>query len=160
MNKSVQNNKSNKKIKLAIVSAIVLAICGIVLCFHYFINRTNGEMKHIKVMSWTWSGYNGGGTSEKEESFCDVELHKKCVVKTRKLSTLDEEWEEEVLSFEVTSIESDSVKIHTFQAFSDNKTGINLYADKQDFVIKKNESIELTTPTMDAGDVFELSLSR
>ena len=68
--------------------------------------------------------------------------------------------EEEVLSFEITSIDEDSIGIHTFQVFSDKEEGIDLMSDKQDFTVTVDKPLKLTTPTMDEGDIFTLTLSR
>ena len=120
---------------------------------------TISEKTKIKVISSSWSGWSADYKPVKKESFCEIKLREKCVVKTVDVSNTDgEEWVEEVLSFEVTSIGNDSINIHTYQPFSDRESGIDLYSNKQDFVIKIGESIELTTPTMDEGDIFTLSL--
>lgn len=119
------------------------------------------EGARIKVISSSWSGWSRDYVPEETESYCSLELNKKCVVKTRQYSRANgERYEEDVLSFEVVKINNDSVAIHTFQNFSDSKEGIDLRSKKRDFVIKNGESIELTTPTMDYGDIFTLTLLR
>ena len=120
------------------------------------------NQKKIKIISSSWSGWSEDYEPEETESYCEIKLHEKCTVKTRMHSTTDsEEWEEkDVLSFEVTSINEDSIDIHTFQAFSDNEEGIDLRSDKQDFTIKFDETLELITPTMDAGDIFTFSITQ
>lgn len=119
------------------------------------------EKTRIKIISSSWSGWSEDYTPKETESYCEISLHEKCVVKTRQYSNAEgKEFEEEVLSFEIESINDDSVDIHTFQVFSDNEKGINLLSDKQDFTIKEGESLKLTTPTMDAGDTFTLTLSK
>lgn len=115
----------------------------------------------IKIISSSWSGWSRDYVPEETESYCSLELNKKCVVKTRQYSHADgKQYEEDILSFEVVKINNDSVVIHTFQNFSDSEKGIDLRSKKRDFVIKNGESIELTTPTMDYGDIFTLTLLR
>lgn len=120
------------------------------------------NQKKIKIISSSWSGWSEDYEPEETESYCEIKLHEKCTVKTRMHSTTDSEEREEkdVLSFEVTSINEDSIDIHTFQPFSDNEEGIDLRSDKQDFTIKFDETLELITPTMDAGDIFTFSITQ
>lgn len=182
----VVNNKPDNKFKIATIIVSIIAICGIGFGVYEFLDnnhksqkitdlqsqitdlqnqinqintKPNGTNQKIKIVSSSWSGWSEEYEPEKTESYCEIELNTKCVVKTQQLSDTDEnEWEEEVLSFEITSINEDSVSIHTFQVFSDQETGIDLSSDKQDFIINSDEELELTTPTMDAGDIFILSL--
>ena len=63
-------------------------------------------------------------------------------------------------SFKITEINENSITIHTTKPFSDSEKGVNLSTDKQDFIIEMGKSIELTTPTMDAGGIYILKLLR
>ncbi len=180
------NTKAEKgnSLKLALIITSLLAICGIGFGVYEFLDNsnkanqiqdlqkqidslradtpttTNAENK-IKIISSSWSGWSEDYEPEETESYCELKLNEKCVVKTIQISdSAGNQREEEVLSFEITEITDDSVSIHTYQVFSDNEEGIDLYSTKQDFVIKNNESLELTTPTMDEGDIFTLSLLR
>ena len=123
--------------------------------------QTINEKTKIKVISSNWSGWSEGYESDKDETFCEIKLHEKCVVKTRQLSNSEgDKWEEEVFSFEITNINTDSIGIHAFQVLSDSENGINLQTDKQDFVIETNTPLILKTPTMDGGDTFTVTLSQ
>ncbi len=125
------------------------------------IGRLENIGAKIKIVSSSWSGWSKDYVPKETESYCSLELNKKCVVKTRQYSHADgKQYEEDILSFEVVKINDDSVVIHTFQNFSDSKKGIDLRSEKRDFVIKNGESIKLTTPTMDYGDIFTLTLLR
>ena len=118
---------------------------------------TNGKPR-IRVVSSRWSGWSKDYKPVEKESFCEIKLYEKCVVTTRHYSdTPDREWDEEILSFEVRSVDDDKISIHTFQDFSYNGSGLG--NTKRDFVIEAGESLRLTTPTMDEGDIFTLSLT-
>lgn len=78
---------------------------------------------------------------------------------TRQFSDAEgNEREEEVFSFEITNIHDDSIDIHTFQPFSSNEKAINTNSKAQDFTIESESSLELNTPTLDAGEKFVLTL--
>lgn len=118
---------------------------------------TNGKPR-IRVVSSSWSGWSKDYKPVEKESFCEIKLYEKCVVKTRHYSdTSGREWDEEILSFEVRSVDDDKISIHTFQDFSYDGSGLR--NTKRDFVIEAGESLRLTTPTMDEGDIFTLSLT-
>ena len=119
---------------------------------------TNGKPTRIRVVSSSWSGWSKDYKPVEKESFCEIKLYEKCVVKTSHYSdTSGREWDEEILSFEIRSVDDDKISIHTFQDFSYNGNGFG--NTKRDFVIEAGESLRLTTPTMDAGDIFTLSLT-
>ncbi len=118
---------------------------------------TNGKQR-IRVVSSSWSGWSKDYKPAEKESFCEIKLYEKCVVTTRHYSdTSGMEWDEEILSFEVRSVDDDKISIHTFQDFSYDGSGLR--NTKRDFVIEAGESLRLTTPTMDEGDIFTLSLT-
>ncbi|MCR5224585.1 MAG: hypothetical protein K6C34_00720 [Alphaproteobacteria bacterium] len=118
---------------------------------------TNGKPR-IRVVSSSWSGWSKDYKPVEKESFCEIKLYEKCVVTTRHYSdTSGMEWDEEILSFEVRSVDDDKISIHTFQDFSYDGSGLG--NTKRDFVIEAGESLRLTTPTMDEGDIFTLSLT-
>jgi hypothetical protein len=110
------------------------------------IAKTTSTGSRIKIISSSWSGWSADYKPEEKESFCKLNLGGAC-------STDDGE-----LSFTITNIDDNSVTIHTSEAFSDKEDGINLLSDKQDFTIKKGESLKLETPTMDAGFTYKLSI--
>lgn len=124
-------------------------------------SQTTTEKAKIKIISSSWSGWSENHESDETESYCEIELHKKCIVKTRQISDSEgNEQKEEILSFEITAINTNSIDIHTLQVFSDNENGVDLQSNKQDFTIKLDEPLTLTTPTMDAGDIFTITLSQ
>lgn len=124
-------------------------------------SQTTTEKTKIKIISSSWSGWSENHQSDETESYCEIELHKKCIVKTRQISDLEGgNQKEEIFSFEITAINTNSIDIHTLQVFSDSKNGVDLQSNKQDFTIKLDEPLTLTTPTMDAGDIFTITLSQ
>ena len=67
-------------------------------------------------------------------------MNEKYIIKTTKVSyTKDNEWieeEREILSFNITEINDDSIKINTYQAFSDNEDNtINLLSNKRNLLL-------------------------
>lgn len=123
--------------------------------------QTINEKTKIKIVSSSWSGWSEDYEPDETESYCEIVLNKKCVVKTRQFSNSEgDKWEEEIFSFKITDVNTDNISIHTFQIFSDSESGINLQSDNQDFIIKLNESLTLTTPTMDEGNIFTITLSQ
>ena len=117
----------------------------------------------LKIVESSWSGWSKDYKPEEVEKEYDIELNKKYVIKTRKFSyKKDNEWveeEREIFSFNVIEINDSSIKIQTYQPFSDNDDNtVNLQSDKKEFIITNEKELKLTTPTMDAGDIFILSL--
>ena len=108
--------------------------------------KTTSTGPKIKIISSSWSGWSADYKPEEKESFCELSLDGTCSADGGRLS------------FTIASIDDDSVTIHTSKAFSDKEDGINLLSDKQDFTIKKGESLKLRTPTMDAGFTYKLSI--
>ena len=130
------------------------------MIYNEFIKEKN-EMKLIIKQS-SWAGEPDYIPQETENSY-DVKIGEKYTIKTREHSFKEgDEWKKknvEILSFEIINIEENSIRIHTFQPFSDKEKGIDLLSKKQDFAININSPLKLTTPTMDAGDIFILSLT-
>ena len=117
----------------------------------------------LKISEYSWSGYSKDYKPEEIEKEYDIKLNKKYVIKTRKFSyKQDNEWveeEKEIFSFNVVEINDSSIKIETYQPFSDNTDGtINLHSDKKEFIVTNGIPLKLTTPTMDAGEIFTLTL--
>ena len=117
----------------------------------------------LKIVESSWSGWSKDYKPEEVEHEYDINLNEKYVIKTSKISLKkDNEWieeEREVFSFNIIEINESSIKIQTFQPFSDKDNGtINLFSDKKEFVITDEKPLKLTTPTMDSGEIFILSL--
>ena len=117
----------------------------------------------LKILESSWSGWSKDYKPEEIEKEYDIKLNEKYVIKTRNFSCeKDNEWveeEREILSFNISEVNDDSIKINTYQVFSDNEDGtINLLTDKKEFIITTEKPLKLTTPTMDAGEIFILTL--
>mgnify|MGYP003293035389 CR=1 FL=1 len=117
----------------------------------------------LKVVESSWSGWSKDYKPEEMEKEYDIELNEKYVIKTRKFSCKkDNEWveeEREIFSFNIIEINDSSIRIQTYQPFSDNDDDtVNLHSDKKEFIITNEKELKLITPTMDAGDIFILSL--
>ena len=130
-------------------------------------NKITSKTK-LKIVFSSWSGWqepnvpSKSAEPEEKAEYYDLELGKKYVIETAEASRwVDGEWKEETVekfSFKITEIGEDSISVHTYQAFSDSKKGIDLSSKKQDFVVGFDEALKLTTPTMDAGDIYTFSL--
>lgn len=111
----------------------------------------------------SWSGRTPDYKPQEIEKEYELNLNAKYVIATRTLSHVQDgdfvNEEEEVLSFNITEVTDDSIKITTYQPFSDNDNGsINLRSDKKEFVISTDKPLKLMTPTMDYGDIFIFTL--
>lgn len=111
----------------------------------------------------SWSGWSRDYEPEEIEKEYEINLGEKYVVKTIKSSyrkdgqTVEEE--REILSFNISEVKDDSIKINTYQAFSDNENGtINLRSDKKEFTVTTEKPLKLATPTMDGGEKFIFTL--
>lgn len=117
----------------------------------------------LKIKESSWSGWSKDYKPNTKEQVYDITLNEKYIIKTSKISyirggkIIKEEIED--FSFEIIEINSDNIKIKTFQSFSDNDNGtINLLSDKKEFIIYYESVLELRTPTTDAGDIYYLTL--
>ena len=117
----------------------------------------------LRIKQTSWSGWSKDRKSEEFVKEYDINLNEKYVIKTlttsyKKDDELVEE-EKEVFSFDVIEIKQNSIKIHTYQPFSDNQDGtVNLNSDKKEFIISEEKSLKLITPTMDYGEIFVITL--
>lgn len=63
------------------------------------------------------------------------------------------------INYYINQICINNISIRTFQSFSDNDDNtVNLLSDKKEFIVTNEKPLKLTTPTMDAGEIFILSL--
>ena len=60
--------------------------------------------------------------------------------------------------FSILEINDDNIIIETSEPFSDKEGGIDLKTKKTKFKIYIDQEIELNTPTMDAGEIYYLTL--
>lgn len=100
----------------------------------------------VVVESSSWSGWSEDYKPAKETNEYPVELNK------------EYSFEGGDFSFKITKVKSDKITIKTNQPMSDNEKGVNLNAQETEFTIKLDKSVELTTPTMDAGYIYTISL--
>ena len=110
------------------------------------ISKNNNE---IVVVCSSWSGWSEGYEPE-EETFVYVAEEGACIKPENKKVVDDFE-------FKIISVTPNAVTIKTNQCMSCSEVGdggINLNSKETMFEIKKGEKIELTTLTMDAGDVY------
>ena len=104
----------------------------------------------LKVITTSWSGLSEEYEHEEKTTVYDIVLNKEYVVSKGNLG----------LSFTITKIGKDKIYIVTSDRFSNQANGINLRSNKTKFMIKIDKALELTTPTMDAGNIYHLSLEK
>ena len=182
-----KNRKRDNKLILFTVVIAIIAVCGMAfgvceaidnnskaqqisdlqeqivqLNRHYSSDLVDYSKKLI-IDSSAWSDCMGAFDPQPTREEYEIRLDEEYIIKTRPYTTIEDgeekEYQEEVFSFEILEVNQDSIKILTFQPFSDSEDGIDLTTDKREFIVKLNEPITLTTPTMDGGDRFTLSLS-
>ena len=164
------DKKSGSGLKISLIIMSILSVCGIGFGVYGLLSNNNKteQIKELQakidqlekqattdptgimVLSITKSSWSGWFEDyEPEEQTLEY------LIKPNETYTVGYS-----LSFEITEIGENSITIHTAEPFSDSETGINLSTKKRDFTIKMGESIELTTPSMDAGDIYILKLLR
>ena len=117
----------------------------------------------LKILESSWAGRIKDYKPKEIEKEYDIKLHEKYVINTGKFSFIKDneciEEEREIFSFNIIEMNDTSIKIKTYQPFSDNDGGtINLYSNKKEFIITDEKPLKLTTLTKDAGKIFILSL--
>lgn len=110
-----------------------------------------------------WSGRMSEHKPEVIEKEYDIKLNEKYIIKTTQVSYIkDDKYvteEREILSFDIIETNDDSIKIKTYQPFSNNENGtINLRSDKKEFIVNYEKTLKLNTPTMDFGYIFIFTL--
>jgi len=103
---------------------------------------------HIEESSW--SGWTRDYKPNVKNYEYDIVLNKKYIVKTEKVKKLFFSKDRESFSFVIEDIGEDYVIIKV-------NSSILQYNSVQ-MEIKLNETIELTTPTMDCGEIYKISL--
>ena len=143
--------------KKNLVVFIVIGIIGIVLgCAMIGLgvwmlnNNTSGTLsgEKIKVTAKDWSGWSKDYKPTPKEFVYDIELNKEI--------NLHDSYK---FSFEIIKVTDSYVTIKTNQPMSDNETGIDLNSRKTEFNVEKGKKIKLTTPTMDAGGIYEIEVN-
>ena len=150
--------------KKGLIIFIVVGIIGIVLgCTMIGLgvwmlnnNDSNGiiggngnlDGKKLKVTAEDWSGWSEDYKSTPKEFVYDIELNKEI--------NLNDSYK---FGFEIIKITDTYITIKTNQPMSDSETGINLNSRKTEFNVEKGKKIKLTTPTMDAGGIYEIEVN-
>lgn len=131
-----------KRIIIAIFIVAVLA--GVITA--YLIFRPS-KTAQIAITETGWVG---------EEGYVPTEQTKTYEVKSGDVIRCGEMVDLEVT---VSKISNDSVTIETNTPMSNREEPyVNLKADETRFTIKKDKSLRLVTPTMDAGDIYIFSI--
>lgn len=117
----------------------------------------------LMIKQSSWSGWSEDYKPKEIEREYDVNLNKKYVIDSSTISFMKDgnlvKENREIFSFDIIEINEDNIKIRTYQPFSDADNGrVNLLSNKKEFTISYREPLELTTPTMDYGKIFILSL--
>ena len=133
-------NKKFIKIIIFFVLTISLVAC----------DKKELKDNKLKVITTSWSGLSEEYEHEEKTTVYDIVLNKEYVVSKGNLG----------LSFTITKIGKDKIYIVTSDRFSNQANGINLRSNKTKFMIKIDKALELTTPTMDAGNIYHLSLEK
>ena len=144
--------KKKDYVILAVLVVLLISLIFIILNKVFF-RRSDGQRK-IRISGGT-SYYgpkldNNDANSNKKTETYDIELNKKIVFKEGSLG----------LEFTVIEIKDDGIKIKTESDYSiqkeDDSTGWGEY--QNEFFIKNNSSIEISTPTMDAGGNYKIEI--
>lgn len=134
-----------KKVYLFIV-LIILVIVSVVLYFVLNNNETNNFTLIIKQSSW--SGWSEDYVPEEITKEYKVELNKEYVI-------------DSYFIFTIKKINSNSIVIKSNYPLSDNQDGtINLSSNKTEFTVNLDKELMLITPSMDAGDIYYLTLKK
>ncbi len=113
----------------------------------FLTNKDTEVSHHLIVTEVLWNEY-----SISEGKTVEIDLTKGNEIK------INNDWNE-VLTIEVIEENKKSVVIKTNQAMSiqkESQSGINLKSNDTDFILKKGNSIKLSTLTMDAGAVYKI----
>ncbi len=111
----------------------------------------------------SWSGWSRGYKPEIINHEYRIILNEKYVVKTQKVSYLKNgkyiEEDRECFSFVIEEIGENYIIIKTNRPMSLSKDGsINLITNDTVFKIELNKITKLVTPTMDMGEIYNISL--
>ena len=127
--------------KYVLITSIVLALTlCIVGC------KKEDYNYKVKISKASWSGWDGGGSNKGDPVEYEVVDGKEYNLDNGNFV------------FTIKKVKSDYIVIETKEAFSDNEKGIDLNTKKKEFKVTFDKEIELTTPTMDAGNTYRLIL--
>jgi hypothetical protein len=133
--------------KIVIYVLLVLIIIAAIIGYKV----ANNKNFKLVIKESSWSGWTENYKPKETIKEYDVILEKEYII--NKNSIYD-------LSFEIKKINNNSIIIETKEPFSDNKKGIDLGSKKTSFEIHINEELELTSPTMDEGSIYYLTLKK
>ena len=128
--------------KIIIGLLIVLSIFTLM-----FFKRNDRNYKFkLKIKESSWSGWTEEYEPQEVTNEYDVVLGKEYSINSGKFT------------FIIKKINNDNIIIETSEPFSDKENNIDLKTKKTKFTIYLDEGIELTTPTMDYGEIYYLTL--
>jgi len=130
-----------------------IIILGLLIVLSVFVitgckNNDETDVLKLRIKESSWSGWTPDYEPEEITKEYDVVLGKEYSINSGKFI------------FVIEEINDDNIVIKTSEVFSDNKEGIDLNTDKTRFTIYLDEEKELTTPTMDAGLIYYLMLTK
>ncbi len=102
----------------------------------------------LEVTESSWSGWSENYKPEEKTYYYDI--------------VLDKEYSSESgrFKFKVIEVNKDNIVVKTTEVYSDKEEGIDLNTKKTEFTIYLNKKTTLTTPTMDEGDIYYLTLKK
>ena len=100
----------------------------------------------LQIKESSWSGWSEDYKPEEVANEYDIVLGKEYKIDSDRFI------------FKIEKINRKSIIIETKDAFSDNEDGIDLNTKKKKFEVFLDKEIKLTTPTMDAGQIYYLKL--
>ena len=128
------------KRKYIIIVLLISFVCLLTGC-----DKKESNYK-LQIKESSWSGWSEDYTPKEVTNDYDIVLDKEYTVDSGNFI------------FKITKINKDSIIIETKDAFSDQESGIDLNTNKKKFEVFSDKEITLTTPTMDAGNIYYLKL--
>ncbi|MBE5933030.1 MAG: hypothetical protein E7263_06400 [Lachnospiraceae bacterium] len=138
-----------KKVLVVLLLCGVILVCGCKKEDSTVISTTEMSNNELVVVCSSWSGWSED-YEPVEKTFVYPAIEGEVICPDYK-ETVDD------FEFEILSVNPNSVTIKTNQCMSCSEvgeSGINLNSKETVFEIKKGEKIELTTLSMDAGDIY------
>ncbi len=115
----------------------------------YYLMLVDSKLQ-VRESGWSgWAEVDKGASENKTENGItkfDIVLGKKYSADSDKFV------------FKITEANDSSITIETKEPYSDNENSVDLNTKKKNFKVYFDKETELTTPTMDAGDVYYLML--
>lgn len=137
--------KKNMIILLICLSIFILICLATFILMLYKSKDITNKFK-LRIRESSWSGWTPNYEPQEVTKEYDVVLGEEYSINSGKFTFLIEE------------INNDNIIIKTSKSFSDKEEGIDLRSKKTKFTIYLDEEIKLTTQTMDAGEIYYLTL--